>query len=73
MRPAHRHTDQVAACVTRGRVTVWLGDDFAERIDVETGDYIVLPRMLPHREAAGPQGAELVVAHLATFDTIEVE
>jgi quercetin dioxygenase-like cupin family protein len=72
-RSEHMHSEAIAVCVTRGRLTFWIGADFKERIDLAPGDYIRLPGMLRHRESAGQEGAELVIAHLAAFETVEVE
>jgi uncharacterized RmlC-like cupin family protein len=72
-RSAHVHSEAIAVCVTRGRLTFWFGAAFEERIDLAPGDYIRVPGMLRHRESAGQEGAELVVAHLEPFETVEVE
>lgn len=69
----HLHTADVAACVTRGRFRFGTGEDFAETLDLEPGDYVFIPAQLPHAEAViGDESAEFVVAHLRGFHTLEM-
>jgi quercetin dioxygenase-like cupin family protein len=70
---AHTHSEDLAICVTRGTLTVWLGKSFGERVDVAPGDYVLVPAMVPHRESAGAQGADMIAAHLEAFDTADIE
>lgn len=60
--PLHRHTDMDESFyVLRGSYTVTCGDDVFK---VSVGEFVHLPRGLPHKYVAGPEGGEkLIFAH----------
>ena len=60
---AHRHSADLAACVIEGQLTIEVGEACSQRIELHPGDYVLIPRDVRHREAAGPEGARIVVAH----------
>jgi quercetin dioxygenase-like cupin family protein len=69
VRSAHRHDGDMAIGVTRGCLVLSLGATLRERLEVRAGDYVLVPGGVVHEEAALDDGVEMVVAHLATFDT----
>lgn len=62
--PLHRHTDMDESFyVLRGSYTVTCADDV---FDASAGDFVHLPRGLPHKYVAGPEGGEkLILGHPA--------
>ena len=60
--PLHRHAEMDESFyVLRGNYTVTCGDDVFE---VSTGEFVHLPRGMPHKYVAGPDGGEkLLLGH----------
>jgi len=57
--PLHRHTVMDESFyVLRGSYTVTCGDDIFE---ASAGDFVHLPRGLPHKYVAGPDGGEKLI------------
>jgi quercetin dioxygenase-like cupin family protein len=66
----HRHTSDLAAWLTEGRMAFGFGDGFAERIELGPGDLIWLQAGEPHaEEVVGDERASMVVAYITRFDT----
>ena len=66
----HRHTSDLAAWVTEGRMAFGFGEGFAERIELGPGDVIWLRAGEPHaEEVVGDARASMVVAYIARFET----
>ena len=65
--PLHRHADMDESFyVLRGSYTVTCGDDVFE---ASAGEFVHLPRGLPHKYVAGPEGGEkLIVGHPAGLE-----
>lgn len=55
--PEHSHAWEVRGMVLRGRFRVWGGREQ----DCGPGDVFSLPADAPHKEAAGPEGADLLI------------
>jgi uncharacterized RmlC-like cupin family protein len=72
--PPHRHTGPVAACLTAGRMRFGFGPKgVGFHVEVGPGDYLFIPAGLEHSEdVLSSEPAVMVVAHLGTFDTIDV-
>ena len=66
----HRHTEGLAACVVSGAVTLVFGADGDGVVELEPGDYVWIRSGVMHDERTG-DGVEMVVAHLAPFETIQ--
>lgn len=57
--PLHRHADMDESFyVLRGSYTVTCGDDV---FDVAAGEFVHLPRGVPHKYVAGPDGGEKLI------------
>jgi quercetin dioxygenase-like cupin family protein len=69
--PTHRHPGPIAACVTRGSLTLVLGADGEDVVDLGPGDYVWVRGGVMHDEQAGEHGAGVVVASLEPVETIE--
>ncbi len=66
----HRHTSDMAAWVTEGRMAFGFGEGFAERIELGPGDVIWLRAGEPHaEEVVGDERASMVVAYVTRFET----
>jgi quercetin dioxygenase-like cupin family protein len=66
----HRHTSDLAAWVTEGRMAFGFGEGFAERIELGPGDVIWLRAGEPHaEEVVGDERASMVVAYITRFET----
>lgn len=66
----HRHTSDMAAWVTEGRMAFGFGEDFAERIELGPGDVIWLRAGEAHaEEVVGGERASMVVAYITRFET----
>jgi uncharacterized RmlC-like cupin family protein len=60
--PPHHHTSNSIACLVRGRAAFRFGDDYAERVELSAGDYVVVPSGVLHmEETIGDEPAEFVV------------
>src|SRR5688572_24812483 len=66
----HRHTAGMAAGITRGRVVFVFGADGTDRVDLEAGDYVWIREGVMHDEETD-DGAEMIVASLEPFETLE--
>lgn len=49
--PHHHGAAETGAYVLSGRARLYFGKDFAEYVDLETGDFMFVPPFLPHLEA----------------------
>lgn len=66
----HRHTSDLAAWITAGRMAFGFGDDFAERIELGPGDVIWLRANEAHaEEVVGDERVAMVVAYVQRFET----
>jgi quercetin dioxygenase-like cupin family protein len=66
---AHRHTSELAAGVVSGATTFVFGADGTGRVELGPGDYIWIREGVVHDEETA-DGVELIVAHVAPFDTL---
>ena len=70
---AHHHGDaETAGYVLKGRAYVLHGPDFAERVDLEEGDFVFVPAHYPHIEGNASEDAELVWLTARSPDNIVV-
>jgi len=69
----HQHSEDRAACITRGCLRIWVGPDDSEPLVLRPGDYLLVPAGVPHRAAALDEGVELVVARVAPLSTASDE
>jgi quercetin dioxygenase-like cupin family protein len=70
----HRHTSDLAAWVTEGRMVFGFGDGFADRIELGPGDVIWLRAGEAHaEEVVGSEPASMVVAYITRFETEPAE
>jgi uncharacterized RmlC-like cupin family protein len=67
----HRHTAGLAAGITRGRMVFVFGADGTDRVDLEAGDYVWIREGVMHDEETHDEGAEMIVASLEPFETLE--
>lgn len=66
----HRHTSDMAAWVTEGRMEFGFGEGFADRIELGPGDLIWLRAGEDHaEEVVGHERATMVVAYITRFET----
>ena len=69
----HRHTAELAAWVTEGRMAFGFGEGFGERVELGPGDVIWLQAGEPHaEEVVGDGRATMVVAYITRFETEQV-
>lgn len=66
----HRHTADVAACVTAGAMTFVFGAGGNDRVELQPGDYIWIQTGVMHDEETA-DGVALIVAHVEPFETLE--
>jgi uncharacterized RmlC-like cupin family protein len=70
---AHQHVGhESAAYVLEGEFVLWFGEQLAERIVAQAGDFIYIPARVPHLPANGSASAP-AVAVLARTDPDEQE
>ena len=50
--PEHSHHNEQITYVLKGRLRFWVGDDFAEVVDVGEGEVLHLPSNVPHKAEA---------------------
>ena len=70
---AHRHDEhESAAYVMEGEMVMWFGDRLEQKLVARPGDFIYIPRGVPHLVINGSE-AEPAVAVLARTDPDEQE
>ena len=50
--PEHSHHNEQITYVLKGKLRFWVGDDFAEVVDVGEGEVLHLPSNVPHKAEA---------------------
>ncbi len=65
----HRHTADLAVGVVSGSMTFVFGADGTGRVELGPGDYISIRKGVIHDEET-TDGVEMVVAHVAPFETL---
>ena len=50
--PAHSHHNEQLTYVLQGRLRFWVGNDFAQVVDVGEGEILHLPSNVPHKAEA---------------------
>ncbi|WP_235999323.1 cupin domain-containing protein [Bradyrhizobium uaiense] len=70
--PHHHGAAETGAFVLSGRARIYFGNGFAEFVDLETGDFMFVPPVLPHLEANMSATEELWWLACRTPDDIVV-
>lgn len=69
----HHHGEaETAGYVLKGRAYILFGDNYAERVDLEEGDFVFVPPHTPHIEGNSSDVDELVWMTARTPDNIVV-
>jgi len=50
--PLHSHDNEQLTYVLKGKLRFWVGDDFAQVVDVGEGEILHLPSNVPHKAEA---------------------
>ena|ERR1700754_1098929 len=70
---AHHHGNaETAGYVLKGKAKIFYGENFAEELELNEGDFIFVPPFFPHIEANASDDAELVWLTARTPDNIVV-
>jgi uncharacterized RmlC-like cupin family protein len=70
---AHHHGNaETAGYVLKGRAKIFYGENFAEELELNEGDFIFVPPFFPHIEANASDDAELVWLTARTPDNIVI-
>lgn len=58
---AHHHGEaETAGYVLKGKAYILTGENFADRVDLDEGDFVFVPPFVPHIEGNASDDAELV-------------
>jgi uncharacterized RmlC-like cupin family protein len=72
--PAHHHSTETSAHLTRGRAAFRFGVKLGERLEMQAGDYAFVGANVIHtEETLGDEEAEFIMAVPAGWDVVPVD